>query len=25
LPRAAAYLPAIKGGASVLDFDPDLF
>jgi alkylation response protein AidB-like acyl-CoA dehydrogenase len=25
LPRAAAYLPAIKGGATVLDFDPDLF
>jgi hypothetical protein len=24
LPRAPAYLPAIEGGASVVDFDPDL-
>jgi alkylation response protein AidB-like acyl-CoA dehydrogenase len=25
LPRAPAYLPAVKGGATVLDFDPNLF
>ncbi len=24
LPRAPAYLPAIEGGATVVDFDPDL-
>ena len=25
LPRAPAYLPAIVGGATVVDFDPELF
>jgi hypothetical protein len=24
LPRAASYLPAVKGGATVVDFDPDM-